>query len=75
MKLSLSEEVLAMLVCPVSGRSLRVAGAEELPDWTAAEPFEGALVTDDGARAYPVREGLPVLVEKEALVKRSRRSE
>lgn len=69
MKLSLSEEVLAMLVCPVSGRPLRVVGAEELREWTAAEPFEGALVTDDGARAYPVRGGIPVLVEKEGLVK------
>lgn len=67
MNLSVSPDILALLVCPVTGQSLRMATEEELTGWTAAEPFEGALVTLDGSRAYPIREGFPVLVAGEAL--------
>jgi uncharacterized protein YbaR (Trm112 family) len=69
MKLSLSEEILAKLVCPTTRQPLRLATVEELAGWTAPEPFEGALVTIDGSRAYPVRGGFPVLVAGEALAK------
>jgi uncharacterized protein YbaR (Trm112 family) len=69
MKLSLSEEILAMLVCPETRQPLRPATAGELAGWTSPVPFEGALVTADGSRAYPVRGGFPVLVAGEALTK------
>lgn len=69
MNLSVSPEILALLVCPVTGQALHLATMEELIGWTAAEPFEGALVTGDGSRAYPIREGFPVLVSGEALRK------
>jgi uncharacterized protein YbaR (Trm112 family) len=70
METSLSPALLAMLACPVSGRPLRLAAPEELTAWTSPEPFEGALVTDDGERAYPLRDGFPVLVPGAALAKR-----
>lgn len=70
MEAPLSEELIAMLVCPVSGRPLRLASDAELAEWWADEPLEGALVTEDGERAYPLRGGLPVLVPEAALARR-----
>ncbi len=67
MELSVSEEILAMLVCPQTQQPLRLASPAELDTWTSATPFDGALVTTDGARAYPVRDGVPVLIAGEAL--------
>lgn len=69
MEITLSDEVLALLVCPETGQSLRLAGAAELAAWQSGTPFEGALVTEDGSKAYPVREGFPVVVMEEALVR------
>ena len=69
MDLSISQEVLALLVCPGTKQSLRLATVEELVNWTADVPFEGALVTVDGSRAYPIREGFPVIIASEALRK------
>ena len=67
MNLSVSEEVLARLICPGTHQPLLLATDEELARWSADEPFEGALVTLDGTRAYPVRHGFPVVVAEEAL--------
>lgn len=67
MELSVSEEVLAMLVCPQTHRPLHLASPAELDAWTSDSAFEGALVTLDGARAYPIRNGVPALVAGEAL--------
>ncbi|MEQ1839652.1 MAG: Trm112 family protein [Verrucomicrobiales bacterium] len=69
MKLSVSPEILALLVCPVTGQPLHLATQEELATWHAAETFEGALISSDGSHAYPIREGFPVLVAGEALRK------
>ena len=69
MNLSLSEEVLALLVCPETKQSLRLATEKELATWTAPVPFEGALVTANGSRAYPIREGFPVIIASERLTK------
>lgn len=70
MEQPLSEELLAMLVCPQIGQALRVARPEELADWTADGGFEGALIREDGRVAYPIRDGFPVLVEAEALIRK-----
>ena len=67
MDLSVSSEVLAMLVCPETRQSLHLATADELGRWSAETPFEGALVTKDGTRAYPIRDGFPVVIAAEAL--------
>ncbi len=40
---------------------LRTRGGE------AAEPFEGGLLTADGAWFYPVRSGIPVMIAGEAI--------
>lgn len=69
MELALSDEVLALLVCPETRQSLHLASAEELAMWRSDTPFDGALVTEDGSRAYPVREGFPILVAAEALTR------
>ena len=71
MKLSLSGEILALLVCPVTQKPLRLAAESESLEWTAAEPFEAVLVTDDGSHAYPIRDGFPVLVASEALTRKN----
>ena len=67
MDLSLSDEILALLVCPETKQRLRLATKEELTTWTSPVPFEGALVTVDGSRAYPIREGFPVIIASEKL--------
>lgn len=70
MNLSLSAEILAMLVCPMTKKPLRLATPEEAGTWTAELPFEGVLVTDDASHAYPVRDGFPVIVPGEALTRK-----
>lgn len=75
MKPSVSEETLALLVCPATRQPLRLATEDELALWTAEESFEGALVTLDGTRAYPVRDGFPVLVAADALSEEGRAAE
>lgn len=67
MQLSISEEVLSILICPETKQSLRLVSEAELAAWTSDEPFEGALVTADGTRAYPIRNRFPHLVESERL--------
>jgi uncharacterized protein YbaR (Trm112 family) len=67
MKLSLSDEVLAMLVCPETRQPLHLATEEELQKWTHETSFEGALICEDGSRAYPVRNGFPVIIAAEVL--------
>lgn len=69
MNLSISPEVLAMLVCPETGRTLHLATEEELSHWTHETPFEGALLSDDGSKAYPIRNGFPVLIAAESLTR------
>lgn len=73
--------VLDLLCCPESGQSLQPA-PQDLVDRLHAslkagtlknqggavpEPFEAALVTQDGSRIYPIRGGIPSLLVTEAL--------
>lgn len=69
MELSISDAVLALLVSPETKQRLRLATNEELATWTADVPFDGALVTMDGALAYPIRNGFPVIIASEKLRK------
>ena len=59
-----SDEVAALLRCPVTGQPLHF-GTEEDLGWFNLEEAEGAWVTADGNRAYPVRDGFPILVPGE----------
>ncbi len=55
-----AEEVLALIRCPQTRQRLRLATSEELarlPD-AATE----ALIREDGRVAYPIRDGIPVLL-------------
>jgi uncharacterized protein YbaR (Trm112 family) len=70
MKLSLSDTVLALLVCPVTKKPLHLATEAEAAEWTATEPFECALVSEDASHAYPIREGFPLIVASEALIRK-----
>lgn len=62
------DEILSLLRCPETGQELRVASETELAGFPGGSP-EGGLLTLDGSRLYPVRNGLPHLVVDEALLK------
>lgn len=53
-KNTIDPKLLEILVCPVSRKPLR---------W---DEKNGELVSKEGGLAYPVREGIPVLLESEA---------
>jgi len=64
-------ELLGLVCCPVSRCQLREASEEELArlhDMDGFDPSDQALVTVDGDRAYPVFEGIPVLLPEAGIV-------
>lgn len=65
--MTLSKETLALLRCPISMQPLRVAtDAEARLAFGKDGTVKGALICEDGSRLYPVRDGLPVLLETES---------
>lgn len=78
----MDKRLLTILRCPVSYKGLSVLKKDRLERLNAAiddgdllnhdgvklvEPLAEALVTDDGKRAYPVADGIPVLLESESI--------
>jgi uncharacterized protein YbaR (Trm112 family) len=61
----LSPDLIAILRCPETRQPLHLASAAEMARLPVG--FEGALVREDGLRAYPIREGFPILLITEAL--------
>ena len=59
----IAPELLALLVCPLTHLPLREAGEELL----ARLHLDAALVRADGAAAYPIRNGIPVLLPEEVI--------
>lgn len=78
----MDKKLLSILCCPLSHQSLAPARPDLLKRVNAAitagelknrdgaavpEPMAEALVTDDGKRLFPVRDGIPVLLEGESI--------
>lgn len=79
----IADELLKLLVCPQTRKPVREADSELLArvnDRIARkeiqtrdgrrveEPLEEALVREDGAVLYPVRDGIPVMLIGESIV-------
>jgi uncharacterized protein YbaR (Trm112 family) len=80
--MTMDNRLLAILCCPVTHKGLSLARPDLLKKVNAAvgagrvvnregTPLDAALkealVTDDGKLLYPVRDGIPVLLEAEAI--------
>jgi len=80
--MTMDKRLLAILCCPVTHKGLSLARPDLLKKVNAAvgagkvvnregTPLDAALkealVTDDGKLLYPVRDGIPVLLEAEAI--------
>ena len=66
MSLQITPQLLEILRCPESKQPLREATEEELANFPDPKP-EAALIREDETRAYPVREGFPVLILDEVI--------
>ena len=78
----MDKRLLTILRCPVTHKSLAVARSDVLAKMNAAiesgavanrdgnvlsDPLDEALITDDEKLAYPVANGIPVLLEGESI--------
>lgn len=78
----IDKELLEILACPASYQPLQVAAAEfvealnsriaaggftNVGGAAVSEALEAALVRQDGTIAYPIRDGIPVLLVDEGL--------
>ena len=78
----LDAELLALLVCPETHQDVTLATAHEIALFNEAiregrlrtvkgnpveQPVEGALIRQDRTVAYPIRDGIPVMLVAEGL--------
>ena len=68
----IAPDLLELLRCPVTRQKLVAADARQLARLNASagerEPLSAALVRADGSAAYPVRDGIPVLLADAVMV-------
>ena len=82
-EIQIDAELLEILACPESHQALSMAPAELLAQLNerigaggatnaggeaVSDALEAGLVREDGARVYPIRDGIPVLLVEEALL-------
>ena len=69
--LPMDASLLEIICCPETHQPLRFATTDELARMTpssssatpsSSTPLEAALLREDGRAAYPIREGIPLLV-------------
>ncbi|TAJ18914.1 MAG: hypothetical protein EPO68_07125 [Planctomycetota bacterium] len=77
----IDKDLLEILACPLTKQPLREATAAEVAAWNArikagglknaagkpAEPFDAALVRQDGKVVYAIRDRIPVLLPDEGI--------
>lgn len=78
----MDKKLLDIICCPVTKLPLELLDGDRLGRLNAAikageirsrrndeplQPLKEALVTRDGRRVYPIREGIPVLMEEESI--------
>jgi uncharacterized protein YbaR (Trm112 family) len=78
----LNPELLALLVCPETHQEVALATLDEVAQINEAiqqgqmrtagdapvdQPVEGALIRSDRSIAYPIRDGIPVMLVAEGL--------
>ena len=78
----MDKKLLTILCCPITHKGLKLAGKSDLSRVNDAiglgklrnrageavrEPLAEALITDDKKLLYPVRNGIPVLLEGESV--------
>ena len=78
----MDKHLLAILRCPVTHKPLSLLEKDKLEKLNRAieagevttlegaaldAPLSEALVTDDGKRLYPIKDGIPVLLESESI--------
>jgi uncharacterized protein YbaR (Trm112 family) len=60
--------LLDLVCCPETHQPLRFATPDELPRLAnPTQPLEAALLREDGRVAYPIRNGIPLLVIDEQI--------
>ena len=78
----IDEKLLELIRCPISGQNLTIAdeslvadlnekiaqgNIRDLADQLVEGSLDEGLVTEDGARLYPVRGGIPTLIADNAI--------